>query len=174
MKLISMRLYLLWIRGMTTKELADEIPNVFSHINYRGSTDSAVLDFLANDAKKWDLAGEYTKLLSKKVTRGMFIPCDLEGNFLIEPANYDNFLFHKNDEAIKDNRVKFPKSKEYHQAKERVLFDGDFEFLTDEYIRINGWTVFNTGGGFHSFEIVEDLVEVGLELTPSTIKQLRL
>ncbi len=92
----------------------------------------------------------------------MFVPCDLDGNVLEEPSiNKTDYLYH---------------TKEYEEAKDRVLFEG-FQLLFNEdgISHVKTSRVFIGIGhlkGLH--KTIEDLVEYNLELTPTAQKQIGL
>ena len=58
----------------------------------------------------------YTDFITQPLTKGMFIPCDEDGNALEE-----NLLFPAN---LEGSRKAEEYRKQYQQAKERVLFEG--------------------------------------------------
>lgn len=62
---------------------------------------------------------DYTDFITQPLTKGMFIPCDEEGNILEKPSTVGGSDFVTTN--IIDNNIK-----EYQQALERVLFEGDY------------------------------------------------
>jgi len=63
---------------------------------------------------------KYAEFLKRPLTLGMFVPCDENGNFLQMPKLT----------AVQDGHFDFDEMNEYHEAKERVLFQG-FEIQKD-------------------------------------------
>ena len=46
----------------------------------------------------WDFTSKYTDFITQPLTKGMFIPCDEEGNVLVEPIGYITWLdFDRSD-----------------------------------------------------------------------------
>jgi hypothetical protein len=78
----------------------------------------------------------YANFLKQPLELWMFVPCDLEGNVLIEP--------------IEQNPIYW--SKEYQQAKERVLFEG-FDLRDYNLLMIQ------------KLKTIEDLIPHNLTLT---------
>ena len=131
--------------------------------------------------KGYDLRCNFDNFLSKSLTLGMFVPCDLEGNVLEEPNQYIGAL----ELAIgKDYDDAF----EYQQAKERVLFEGfEIEEIQEYLLYIkkpnfkNGLDlVFQYGKKsktFHysliNYKSIEDLISLNLELTQTAINQIQ-
>lgn len=81
---------------------------------------------------------DYTNFITQPLTKGMFIPCDLEGNILVkpEPTDYDSDKYGLD--------VHKERLSNYQQAKERVLFEvkllpsvyTDMEIMLDDE-----WTI---------------------------------
>ena len=67
---------------------------------------------------------EYNYFIRKPLTKGMFVPCDLDGNVLEEPIGFDKDVDYKNLEHFEINWVDGFECEQHQQAKERVLFEG--------------------------------------------------
>lgn len=96
----------------------------------------------------------YAHFLKQPLRLSMFVPCDDEGNILIEPAK-DNFSFytHKNLSV----------QEEFKEAKEKVLFN-----VSKEYVESN---IYDDNSFFYGLETIEDLITGNyLTLTESAIK----
>jgi len=119
----------------------------------------------------------YSRFLKQPLTLGMFIPCDLEGNVLIEPKGIN---YGVNVEGFRQDLH------QYQQAKERVLFEG-FEVTesTDEHIRIKKTELsiiffikigkisfYDIFSDSHDIETIEDLVKYNLTLSENAQKSL--
>lgn len=78
----------------------------------------------------------YTDLITQPLTKGMFVPCDEDGNVLEKPENYEDWC----NRIITINHTQ---CQQYQQALERVLFDG-----WKEIHRHKGeWFVYNDMNG---------------------------
>lgn len=112
---------------------------------------------------------DYALFIKQPLTLGMFVPCDLEGNFLEEPI-FDELLPMNEMDAI---------YAEYQEAKERVLFDGwelVFNGRWGAEIAKNkktGRCQFNIKN-YQNIEHVFNLCDFGFTLTESAKKQLGL
>lgn len=118
---------------------------------------------------------DYANFLKQPLTLGMFVPCDLDGNVL-EESSWQ--LEWEKKKVCSINLC--VKSREYQEAKDRVLFEG---FEIKEYsgkllsVECSGTSVFfkipskdwYTPNGF---ELIENLVKDGFELTESAKKQI--
>ena len=70
------------------------------------------------DATKWDKTTQYVLFVTQPLTKGMFVPCDLEGNVLKDIKEYlDSSTSLEKDEWVIEKR------KEWKQATKRVLFN---------------------------------------------------
>ena len=90
--------------------------------------------------KQLRIIENYAKFLKQSLKLEMFVPCDEDGNVFGEPEIYSQWVRENfNDELENEERIN--QCKDYHQAKEKVLFEG-FEFVsrTDEtwLFKING------------------------------------
>ena len=66
---------------------------------------------------------KYAKFLKQPLKLEMFVPCDEDGNVLGEPEIYSQWVCENfNDELENEERIN--QCKDYHQAKEKVLFEG--------------------------------------------------
>lgn len=108
----------------------------------------------------------YNNLLKKRLWLGLLIPCDDNGNVLEKPKDHEDVLvsgsrvYHWNDIEL---------SKEYQQAKNKVLFEG-FEVKEDKLL-LNGedtglitrsGNIYYDGDDIYELRIVEDLTVYGV------------
>lgn len=106
---------------------------------------------------------DYANFLKRPLELGMFIPCDKDGNVLEEPSK----------KGIGGGMLNL--EIQYREAKERVLFKGfTAEKRRDYYIvqkldLKNG--MLDTIWISYTNRTIEDLTELGLELTEQGIKQ---
>lgn len=105
---------------------------------------------------------KYAEFLKQPLTLGMFVPCDLDGNVMVEPEQYKNV--NEFNDFIK----------EFREAKDRVLFEG---------FTIDGKNAFTAtvGNGKINYDLkqveaydltIENLVNDNLQLTPAAEKQI--
>jgi hypothetical protein len=105
---------------------------------------------------------EYCVLITQPLTKGMFVPCDLDGNELEEPipASFETSQQYRHLQML------------YQQAKERVLFEG-WKYEVDSWgfnlllskkhkIEVNKSGIFNDG--LNTFEAIEQLINNGVKL----------
>lgn len=113
---------------------------------------------------------KYANFLKQPLNLGMFVPCDLEGNFLEEPDG-DNYKSDEEKDIPNFDYIKYKNdSKEYQEAKDRVLFRGKFEVCSErQLIRFN-----KLMQPLECLSVVENLVKYNLNLSESAIKQLEL
>lgn len=135
---------------------------------------------VAKCVSDWRKTLNYANFLKRPLELGFFIPCDLDGNVLEKPKRSD--YIGKEMEFTKDELVERD-LEQYQEALDRVLFEG-FEYEEKEHYNIlecNDFVItFSNpnGGSYNSFneiwgdKTIEDLTELGLELTDSAIKQL--
>jgi len=116
----------------------------------------------------------YANFLKQPLTLGMFIPCDLDGNVLEEPFNYEYFL--KNEKKCRDNY--YNSYKKYPESKDRVLFEFPNSDWWVSQLEDCPQIFFLDGIGEEhaTYLTIEDLTDLGLTLTPNaqtelTIKQ---
>ena len=65
----------------------------------------------------------YATFLKQPLKLEMFVPCDEDGNVLGEPEIYSQWVRENfNDELENEERIN--QCKDYHQAKEKILFEG--------------------------------------------------
>lgn len=123
-------------------------------------------DFVLQIGETYLQMVRYAKFLKTPLNKGMFVPCDLEGNVLEEPniSEYKSTPFCESGEC----KAYFEELNKHQQAKERVLFDG-YEVLHNAIVQICG------GGYLDESKLkgktIESLVGTNLELTESAIKQ---
>ena len=113
---------------------------------------------------------DYSNFLKRPLELGMFIPTDKEGNVLGEPEVMTFICVESQSEYLK----------QYQEAKDRVLFKGCVYNDYQPSTKFNDWTINGfviareTNGGVAIKHLtIEDLCELGLELTESAIKQLK-
>ena len=114
----------------------------------------------------------YANLLSTPLTLGMFVPCDLEGNVLEEPKR----ILYKDEDGYYDEVHWEINTKEYQQAKERVLFKEQKikEVISGVYKMSNG-LYFKPNGELLGREMtIEIISKFGLTLTPNAVKQYKI
>ena len=108
----------------------------------------------------------YTNFLKQPLTLGMFVPVDEEGNVLKETPPFQFYGEHTSDTV---KRVWG-----YKEAKEKVLFEGfevgKFGFKDQYYVKLG-----SNENSIYPFPnvrnyVVEDLVDLGIELTPSALE----
>lgn len=124
-----------------------------------------------SDAYKWV---RYAKFLKQALKLEMFVPCDDEGNVLDEPEIYSQWVRENfNDELENEERIN--QCKDYHQAKEKVLFEGFYWegnyavcMAEDEMIYIDDEFMWNMTIDKFLTTIITDL-----QLTPTAIKQIQ-
>ena len=110
----------------------------------------------------------YAKFLKQPLKLEMFVPCDDSGNVLEEPTNYEkrlsNMMTEYNDEVYT-----------YNQAKERVLFKGfeHYLFMQADNVQHNKSRKCFSFPNYNGV-IIEDLISLEVELTPTAIKQIGL
>ena len=93
----------------------------------------------------------YAKFLKQPLKLEMLVPCDEDENVLGEPEIYSQWVCENfNDELENEERIN--QCKDYHQAKEKILFEGfepyeDYEcakyeeFYVDEEVCDGKFTV---------------------------------
>jgi len=111
-----------------------------------------------------ELLGNYKDFLKTPLTLGMFVPCDEDGNVLEEPpSGKENYKDHNDWCGQYDN---------YQQAKGRVIFEGCIYNTQWHY-----FTIVKTNDIFSLHvlnNIIEDLMDYKLTLTPAKAKELGL
>lgn len=63
---------------------------------------------------------DYAHFLNQKPTLGMFVPCDEDGNVLEEPINFNSY----SNGLMTTLSPLYESCEQYHQALDKVLFDG--------------------------------------------------
>lgn len=106
----------------------------------------------------------YANFLKQPLELWMFVPCDEKGNVLNRP----NGGMREQDDRIHNN---------YHQAKERCLFEG-FEFIGEDYKSIFARVRWDLNRemlvAYFDKMNIEDLIQYNLQLTQTAIKQIGL
>jgi hypothetical protein len=121
-----------------------------------------------------DLTFSYANFLNQPLTLGMFVPCDEEGNVLLDPIDNQHKI------KIKSGNDYIAKKEQYQQAKERVLLEvTDFEGMQCEEVHgDSGHIIFRWENGcktgYDETATVQDACSGLLTLTESAIKQLGL
>jgi hypothetical protein len=103
-----------------------------------------------------------------------FVPCDLEGNFLEKPIDYDLWLKQYEKSGI---TIGFDKNLEYKIASSRCLFE-NMTILKDGFLYHNNnytglyisVTAIKENDDGRDLHIIEDLVDYGFQLTPTAQK----
>lgn len=125
-----------------------------------------------------DVIENYAEFLKQPLTLDMFVPINEKGKVLEEPNIKNHFL---SKVAFRSSYTRA--SKEYQQAKERVLFEGfELEEVADEVIAIVLYDSYFFGAYDLSksifvgrrTNIIEGLIKNDLTLTQTAIKQLGL
>jgi len=116
----------------------------------------------------------YAIFLKQPLELWMFVPCDKDGNVLVEPD-------YKSNETELENEWL-----EYQQAKERCLFEGfeikerscneaKFKYVENGLLAVYYFnTTLNKFMPNTDYKTIEDLVKYNLQLTKTAIKQLGL
>ncbi len=114
----------------------------------------------------------YAKFLKLDLKLGMFIPTYKEENVLKEPKEYNFYLDsiacgNMNDKELKDWKY-YLICKQYQEAKERVLFEGDWNknIFIKNCVGIPNIVIIE----HINKRKIEDLTEYGLVLTKTAIK----
>lgn len=146
--------------------------------------------------EKWEIILKRANFLKQPLTLGMFVACDLDGNMLEQPEDYDKYLEIEECKLDNPNQIGWsleecnlglPRMcKEYQQAQERVLFKGfefskPFEYSERFHTVTNGdiklqWDSNEFNFFMHCGFCIESLLtekKYNLELTPNAIKQLK-
>lgn len=110
----------------------------------------------------------YAQFIKQPLHRGMFVPCDENGNILEEPVWQVEFEKNKVSDS---NLIK--KSKQYEQAKEKVLFENIKHLSYNPVDKSNELYDYKNNHLFfiEENETIEYLVEYNLQLTTNAIKQ---
>ena len=117
------------------------------------------------DIKDLQRINFYSHFLRKPLKLGMFVPTDLEGNVLEEPKR----ILYKDEDGYYDEVHWEINTKEYQQAKERVLFKEQKikEIISGVYKMSNG-LYFKSNGEILGKEMyIESITELNLTLTQS-------
>lgn len=133
---------------------------------------------------------DYARFLSQPLKLEMFVPCDEDGNVLEVSEHYEEFArlnFTNEEIPIERRTLNYFLCEEYQKAKERCLFEGfkhrilyDDDIVMNHDLQINLKTfsinLFTDGGVLSTFSgnKIEYLVELGVTLTPTAIKQIGL
>tara|TARA_R110001632_G_scaffold109066_4_gene219199 strand:+ start:451 stop:915 length:465 start_codon:yes stop_codon:yes gene_type:complete len=116
----------------------------------------------------------YANFLKRPLELGMFIPCDKDGNVLKELERFEHYQKYGEFGLIKG--YEFQMCKQYQEAKERVIFEGNWEHSRDDrYTHMNWMTDMDSPTDrigrhemhirMHECKTIEDLTELGLTLT---------
>ena len=124
----------------------------------------------------------YTIRFGKQpIKLGQFIPCDLEGNVLEEPEDWDAYLSH-DDSTFRDTKGWIKEIQQYQEAQERVIFKGfEVESFIDKvnpcYNLSNGTERITMHLGLYNFnkgnfvKTLENLTHLNLELTDNALNK---
>jgi hypothetical protein len=112
-------------------------------------------DYLVNttfhNLKAYNSINEYTRFITQPLTKGMFVPCDEEGNVLEELSRKDLSIKKPKleDDSI-EHLYRF-NSIQFQQAKDRVLFEAvNMMWLNIEVLDI--------------YKTIEDAINAGVKL----------
>ncbi|NQY41969.1 MAG: hypothetical protein HRT87_01280 [Legionellales bacterium] len=129
-------------------------------------------------AEKYHEIVHYQKLITLPPSLGKFIACDLEGNVLEKPVNYERY-----GEIEVNGGLKWGSDcKQYQEAQNRVIFEGckynDYQpSNTFNTWSVNGTEIFvETNGGYrrvHKYKTLEDLTSLNLTLNKNGIKLIK-
>lgn len=120
----------------------------------------------------------YANFLEQPLTLGMLVPCDEDGNVLEEPK----FWREKYNDDIPKNE--FDLCTKYHEAKEKVLFEG-FSIESEKFFGVCFYDVVRNKDTYvfvkdkdweklNDYNTIENLVLYNLPLTLNAIKQFEL
>jgi len=113
---------------------------------------------------------DYTLFITQPLTKGMFVPCDEDGNVLEVPnkiiEDFYGFVEHHDGTSEKVLNEKSLKEYEeqYQQAKERVLFE-EGKVIEDD-LPIRKTYEFLSHGGYFNGTTIEQAINAGVKLTP--------
>jgi len=111
----------------------------------------------------------YALFLKQPLTIGMFVPCDLDGNFLEELPERTGVHKYTN---IDDSEEETKLIKEYQEAKDRVLFEG-FHIENNYLVKGDTWLCMISEMEFKTIEeIFLEVEDVEFTLTQTTKKQI--
>jgi hypothetical protein len=98
----------------------------------------------------------YSTFITQPLTKGMFIPCDEEGNVLEEPV--------KEDYYVPMGEAEYHRAlKQYQQAKDRALFEV-FDVRENKH-GVTMITIKNKGQfPLQKFKTIEDAINAGVKL----------
>ena len=104
---------------------------------------------------------EYRNFITQPLTKGMFIPCGLDGEVL-----KDIKLYLDDSTSLEKDEWVIAKRKEWKQAQERVLFEGCHEY---KFCMLTGepWLVFAKGNQhpLTNYKTIEQAINQGVQLT---------
>ena len=112
----------------------------------------------------------YGNFITQPLTKGMFVPCDEDGNVLEVPnkiiEDFYGFVEHHDGTSEKVLNEKSLKEYEeqYQQAKERVLFE-EGKVIEDD-LPIRKTYEFLSHGGYFNGTTIEQAINAGVKLTP--------
>jgi hypothetical protein len=122
-------------------------------------------DYLVNttfhNLKAYNSINEYTRFITQPLTKGMFVPCDEDGNVLEELSRKDLSIKKPKleDDSI-EHLYRF-NSIQFQQAKDRVLFEGDYT-IKGNYIIFKDARPAQTF--FFGGDTIEDAINAGVKL----------
>lgn len=106
---------------------------------------------------------QYTNFILKSLTKGMFVPCDRDGNVLEKPSIRTMNEYHSGGGDVLKDRIN-----DFHEAKERVLFVGYSEdeiecLFSEDFEHEEVYTVDN---GFYNehYYTIEQAINAGVKL----------
>lgn len=130
-----------------------------------------------DDVDRYHKIVKYANFLKQPLTLGMFVPCDEDGNVLEEPklVPVKEYIDREPDEDY------VPDLEQYQQAKDRVMFEGEWKHSVDDRYTYMNWCRNDKKDitvHMHSCKTIEDMLSKkwykSLKLTPTALKQIGL
>lgn len=84
---------------------------------------------------------KYKDFITQPLTKGMFVPCDEDGNVLEEPLDYSTYSKRKYIRPDHSCEYNFLECETYRQAKERVLFEDNQPMFIYRNMQNANWTI---------------------------------
>ena len=138
--------------------------------NYTTTLDTSQIDFYDKELKILSNIRNYAEFLKQPLKLEMFVPCDEDGNVFGEPEIYSQWVRENfNDELENEERIN--QCKDYHQAKEKVLFEGfepyeDYECAKYEEIYIDEEVC---DGKFTVEDLIKDAGKTKIKLSQTSL-----
>lgn len=143
-----------------------ESRKLMSHSDYEDSIDLPTVSDIEFRIK----SRNHRKFINEKLTLGMFVPTDEDGNILEEPEYYE--LWKSFGSYTQKGESIVVECRKYHEALSNVIFEGFDSYKLDNiennYRIFNGsicvWTTISSNN-----KTIEDLIKYGVKITPSAI-----